>query len=216
MASKLDGRDPSEAHDLSPEATSNHERPRAPEISSRVLDLQRLRRPLAATAIRQLPSRPRTDKPSKTSFFRVRAGEEFSIETGVLELGEGGRGEPFLVMLSPEEMGAIGALIIPVVIRLVATREGVIHTWPVKIPSTERPNRWHQTAWNAAQRAERSWVRVAANMTLGEYEIYEACDDLGDARFPDEPFSATLTRAFEGHVIETIDHPALRALRGEL
>jgi hypothetical protein len=52
-------------------------------------------------------------------------------------------------------------------------------------------------------------------MGLGAYRI--AIADIDDAaRFPEEPFEEILRVAFKGHVVDSLDHPALKKLRGEL
>ena len=181
----------------------------------RVLDVSRLRLLTNSASVRQLPVRPRTERPPRTCFFRTRPGPDFCLETYVLEVGGSLRPEPFLLVGELGDLGPAETVLVPVTIRLAVTREGHVYVWPLRIPSQERPNRWHLTALQAARLAETKWVRMTADMSLGEYVIYEALDDLGKPAFPDEPFALTVTRAFEERLIEDLDHPALRQLRGQ-
>ena len=59
------------------------------------------------------------------------------------------------------------------------------------------------------------WVRVAANMSLGAYEVYEASANLPDPEWPDKSFAELLQVAFRDKHIATLDHPVLKRLRGE-
>ena len=66
----------------------------------------------------------------------------------------------------------------------------------------------------AAEIAMSRWVRVAANMSLGAYETYAAIGDLQDPMWPQMPFQEILKVAFKDHVVESLDHPLVRRLRG--
>ncbi len=68
----------------------------------------------------------------------------------------------------------------------------------------------------AAAMARDSWVRVAANMHLGAYDVYTASGQLADPDWPETPFRELLATAFKDKLIDTLDHPVLRKLRGEV
>ena len=67
----------------------------------------------------------------------------------------------------------------------------------------------------AAELARTKWVRVQANMTLGAYEVTYA-EHLPDPEWPDVPFQELLRIAFKDRYIDSLDHPVLRQLRGEV
>jgi hypothetical protein len=96
-------------------------------------------------------------------------------------------------------------------------RQGVLFLWPIRLPGADgRLDEWSRTALEAADRASRGWVRVAANMSLGAYDVYEAAGQLGEPEWPTEPFKELLRVGFKGRLIDTLDHPVLRRLRGEV
>jgi hypothetical protein len=68
----------------------------------------------------------------------------------------------------------------------------------------------------AIELATRSWVRVAANMSAGCYDVYRAGGQLSEPEWPDLTFQAILRIAFKGRFIDSLDHPVLRQLRGEV
>ena len=53
-------------------------------------------------------------------------------------------------------------------------------------------------------------------MSLGAYEIYVATGITAEPEFPDLPMKEILRIAFKGKYIDSIDHPVLRKLRGEV
>ena len=67
--------------------------------------------------------------------------------------------------------------------------------------------------WFTAPRI--SWVRVAANMSLGAYEVYEASGSIPDPEWPDVTFRVLLEIAFKGRFIQSLDHPVIHRLQGE-
>ena len=60
-----------------------------------------------------------------------------------------------------------------------------------------------------------NWTRVAANMSGGYYDIYVATGQLGSPVFPDLSIDEIISLAFRGRVIDTVDHPIIKSLRGE-
>jgi hypothetical protein len=152
-------------------------------------------------------------KPHKSEFVRVRPGEEWRLVTSAYE-DKTNRSETFLVdqSLAYEFPGEIFLVCLFVAI----TRQNNLLLWPVKLPGPDgRPNRWHETAMAAARAAESKWVRFSANMSAGEYDIYEAVGNLSDPVWPELLFREILRLAFKDRFIQSHDHPVLRSLRGE-
>jgi hypothetical protein len=75
---------------------------------------------------------------------------------------------------------------------------------------------WGRSALNAAERATHCWVRVVSNKNLGAYEVYEASARLIEPAWPEVPFSELLRITFRDCYIDSLDHPVLRRLRGEV
>lgn len=152
-------------------------------------------------------------KPHRHEFVRVRGGEDWRLETGVFE--DKIHREVYLVdrSLWSEMLGEI----YPVCIFSTVTRQGDVLLWPVKLPGTDgKSNSWNESAIAAARLAENTWVRVAANMAAGMYDVFEASGQLSEPEWPNVTFPELLRLAFKDRFIQTNDHPALRALRGEV
>ncbi len=152
-------------------------------------------------------------KPDRQWFVRVHPDESWRVPTAVLE--DKTDRETYLVdrSLFSELPGEIVAKILFTAIN----RQGVVFLWPVRLPRADgRHDDWSRSAMEAAELAMKGWVRVAPNMSLGAYEVFEATADLPDPAWPEINFEKVLEVAFRDKFIRTIDHPLLRRLRGEL
>ena len=151
-------------------------------------------------------------KPNRQWFIRVRAGEEWRLQTGVIELAD--ERETYLVDRSL--WSELAGEIIPKVLFTGMSRQGVLFLWPVRLPGMDgRIDEWNRAALDAAQLATERWVSVRANMALGAYEVFEATGELPEPEWPELPFSKLVEIAFKDRFIRSADHPVLRRLRGE-
>lgn len=152
-------------------------------------------------------------KPNRQVFFRVHGDEEYHMPAAVLELKE----ERESYLLSPQVYQSMPGDWVPRELVTAINRQGVVFIWPVPMPGEDgRTNPWHESAREAAALAQDKWIRMAANMSLGAYEIFEALNELPDPVWPEEDFEALLRIAYKGRYITDIDHAVLRRLRGEL
>ena len=95
------------------------------------------------------------------------------------------------------------------------TRTGVLFLWPVRVPAADgRVNEWHVSQATAAEAAMRDWIRMKANMSLRAYEIFQAENKIPDPEWPKQSFAELLRIAFRDRLINSIDHPAVKRLRG--
>jgi hypothetical protein len=97
-------------------------------------------------------------------------------------------------------------------------KAGVVFLWPAKLPTENTSSRrWAESALQIADEAKRLWVRMAGNRELGAYELFRARGNLPEPMWPDKTLSDLLHLAFDnGRLIDSLDHPVLRELRGEV
>lgn len=167
----------------------------------------------ASIGVKKVITTVRCDKPHRQVFTRVKPGEENRLETGIFE-DKINRGERYLVdrVLWPELVTEIS----PVCLFTAITKQGDISLWPVKLPGQDgRSNDWNDSALAAAKLAETRWVRLAANMAAGCYDVFEATGELAEPQWPELSFQEILRLAFKDRFIQDTDHPVMRALRGE-
>jgi len=151
-------------------------------------------------------------KPGRQDFVRTHPGESYRLETAVLELKEDR--ETYLV--EPELWHELPGEIIPKVLYTTMNRQGVLSIWPIRLPQEDgRHDEWSRSALEAAEMAQKRWIRVTANMSLGAYEVYEAVSKLPDPEWPEIDFEEILRIAFRDRFITNLNHPVIRRLRGE-
>ncbi len=150
-------------------------------------------------------------KPDRQTFVRVHPEASWRLETAVLELKD--ERETFVV--KPELWPDLSGELVPKVLLTTVNRQGVISLWPIRLPGQDgRHDEWNRSALEAAHLAMRGWVRVAANMSLGAYEVFQATADLPPPEWPEEGFQHLVDVAFKDRFIQTLDHPVIQRLRG--
>lgn len=152
-------------------------------------------------------------KPNKQDFIRVHPDAAFRLETAVLEFKE--ERETYLV--APDLWPELPSELTPKVLFTAMNRQKVLFVWSIRLPGEDgRHDEWNASALEAAEMAQKDWIRVSANMSLGAYEVYQATGDLAEPEWPNMEFPKILEIAFKGRFIADLDHPALRRLRGEV
>jgi hypothetical protein len=151
-------------------------------------------------------------KPNKTEYIRVHPDRHFPAF--ILNLKD----ENEIYIVAPHLLTEVSGIAIPVSLRLTINRAGVLSLWPVRLPSNDRrrDNDWHESAREAAARAQSRWISLRANQSLGAYEIYTGSEELSEPVWPEIPFEEILEIAFRGRIIRDYDHPVLKQLRGEV
>lgn len=154
-------------------------------------------------------------KPSKEWFVRTHPDTgKYCLDALVLELKE--ESEVYLIPPALRDALSTETCVHVKRLRLGVNRQGDLFIWPIRLPGVDgKSDPWNESALEAADRAATQWVRLASNRRLGAYET--TVENISDApRWPDMPFNELLRIAFKGRVIDTLDHPVLRRLRGEV
>lgn len=161
----------------------------------------------------EILSRVPVRKPTRQEFFRVNPDEKMSLLTTLYFDNE--ERETFLV--SPDMRVALGDEIKPALVVVAMTRQSVLLLWPVKLPNdTSLNDGWQKSAQEAASHAKSHWTRMASDMALGAYRIYKAEADLQDPEWPDKTFSELLEIGFRDRTIDSVEHPVIKRLRGQV
>jgi len=150
-------------------------------------------------------------RPNRHEFCRVRPSEAWRLETGVFE--DKVNREVYLVRR--DLLAELAGEVYPVCLFLAVNRQGDVFLWPVKLPGVDgRSNTWNESALAAARLAEAKWVRTAANMPGGMYDVFEAAGELSEPEWPQLSFAEILKLSFKDRFIQSVDHPVIRSLRG--
>ncbi len=176
------------------------------------LDSLRLGQDFTGTGAEKLLNRIPVRKPHRQEFIRVRPGEGHRLDTAMVELKE----DREWYIVSPSARPLVLEELRPVRLMTAITRQGVVFLWPAILPGPDgRVNAWHASALEAAELAESSWIRMAANRSLGAYEIYRALGELPPPTWPDKSLGELMAIAFKnGTLVTREDHPLVQRLTG--
>jgi hypothetical protein len=149
-------------------------------------------------------------KPGKQDFIRVH-DPNYRLDVALIVLKDDR--ETYLV-LPPIARELPGEYVLATIYTAI-NRQGVPFLWPVRLPAPDgRVIEWHRSEAEAAILATRGWVRVVANLALGAYEIFEAQAIIPDPQWPEQPFQELMRIAFKDKLVDRLDHPVVKRLRG--
>jgi hypothetical protein len=152
-------------------------------------------------------------RPQGQRFFRVHDGDDWYLETRVLE--DKVENETYTVKreLWPDLAGELT----PKILYAVIDTQNNISVWPIRLPGEDgRIDTWNRSAWGVAEMAKKGWVRMVSNRANGGYDYVKAPPGLPEPTWPDLTFEEILQIAFKDRFIDDPNHPVLRRLRGEL
>jgi hypothetical protein len=116
----------------------------------------------------------------------------------------------------PSAKTLLAGEIASVTLYLAANKQGVVFFWPVRLPASDGRDfdAW-RSAREAAELATQRWIRLKWNKSLGAYEIHEAVNQSADPEWPaDVGFWDLIKIAFRDHIIQDLNHPVVKRLRG--
>jgi hypothetical protein len=123
--------------------------------------------------------------------------------------------ESYLVM--PDVAHQISELVKAVQLLVAIDRQGNVCLVPIPLPGEDgNRNPWHESLAQAMELAKSKWIRIAANMSGGAYDVFEARADLAPPEWPDYELDALVEVAFRGKIIKDLDHPIIQSLLGKV
>src|SRR3954447_7042767 len=162
-------------------------------------------------AVKKVIVRVPVRKPGPQEFVRVHPDPGRRLDTALIDLKE----ERETYLLAPGLRAELGDEAKPTRLYTAISRAGALFLWPVALPGPDgRQNPWHQSAHRAAELAIREWVRLRASQEAGEYEIHAAAAPLPEPEWPDLSLKEMVRLAFSETLIDSVDHPVVRRLRG--
>ena len=152
-------------------------------------------------------------KPDPHNWFMAHPDPAYHFMTMVLDI----KVERETYLVEPGLREELGRELTPKVIVPCITRQSNIFLWPVSLPSsTGRTNTWTQSALDAVQEAMQGWIRLVANSEAGGYDAYHPRVQIDPPVWPDLTLEEMLEKAFGHYLIDSLDHPRVRALLGEV
>jgi len=152
-------------------------------------------------------------KPKKSTFFRVHPDEAMTLSTFILESKD--TRETYIV--EPAAAQVISELVRPMMLHVAIDRQNNVSLIPVQLPGEDGVrNPWHESLFQAVLRSQTKWIRIAANMPIGGYDVYEATGALPEPDWPAHSMDKLIDVAFRGKIIRNHDHPVVQTLLGKI
>jgi hypothetical protein len=150
-------------------------------------------------------------KPHTQDFVRVHPDAAYYGNFPTIDL----KTDRELYIVTRDMQAELATECVPTKLFTAMNRQGVVFLWPVRLPGPDgKLNEWWRSAAEATELAMTQWVRVRANMDLGAYEIFSATGVFPDPIWPELSFNEFLRIAFRDRVVDNIDHPVVKRLRG--
>jgi hypothetical protein len=166
---------------------------------------------LASAGVKKLLTTIPVRKPNKQDFIRTHPDEAYRLPVAIIELQE----ERETYLLCPPVARQLPGEFVMALLVTAVNRQGVLFLWPIKLPGADgKQSEWHRSAGEAAERAQKRWIRVTANLSLGAYETIEAAATIPDPEWPTTTFRELLEIAFRDRVITDSTHPVVKRLFG--
>jgi len=152
-------------------------------------------------------------KPDRQVWFQVHPDVNWRTQFAIIEIKEDR--ETYLV--SPQIYQELLGECVPKFIFACQTRQGVTFFWPVKMPGPDgRLDSWNQSALQIVTEYAGRWIRVISNLGASGYEVYTAEAEFPSPVWPSEGFHSLLKKAFRGKIVDSLDHPIIKRLRGQI
>jgi hypothetical protein len=152
-------------------------------------------------------------KPRRQEFIRVHPSPYYRLDVAIIDLDEDGE----CYMVSPDLRAELAEELKRVTLFTTISRAGALFLWPVSLPdATGRRNTWSDSSRRGAELAMKDWTRLSSNRPAKQYDLAIAAAVLPEPEWPDLPFKEILKLAFREAMIMSIDHPAIRRLRGQV
>jgi hypothetical protein len=163
------------------------------------------------TGVKKLLKTVPVRKPGPQDFVRTHPQHRLS-PAALIEL----RDDREIYFVAPSMVSELAGEYFVASLYLTVTRQGVVSLWPVRLPGPDGKHfEWHRSAAEAAEAAQKRWIKMRADMGLGAYEIFEALNDnIPPPVWPEEPFEQIVRVAFRDRFIDSIDHAVVKRLRG--
>ena len=183
---------------------------------SSAFDINALRLPAsygATLGVKKVLNIVPVGKPKKAQFFRIHSSADMTFKAMLLEQKE--TRESYLVM--PDVASQISELVKPVQLLLAIDRQGNVSLVPIPHPGEDGTrNPWHESLAQAVELAKQKWIRIAANMSGGAYDVFEAQADLPVPDWPEHNLDNFIEVAFRGKIIKDLEHPVIQSLLGRV
>jgi hypothetical protein len=167
----------------------------------------------ATLGVKKLLTTVQVGKPRKTHFFRAHQSQDMTFAAMILENKK--TQETYLVDQAMAQV--ISDLVHPTLLIAAIDRQNNVFLIPVPLPGEDgNRNPWHESLAQAVEFSKQHWIRIAANMQLGAYTVFQALGELSEPDWPSTTMDTLLEVAFRGKIITSLEHPVIQAHLGKV
>ena len=162
-------------------------------------------------SVEQVHTTISVSKPDSQWFCRVHP--DFEFRSMLLLFRE----DSNLYVVEKELWSDLTSELNPFLVVLAVNRQGKEFLWPLRLPADDgRPNPWHVSALAAAELGKSRWVRMSADRNEYKVEIARSNEALPDPCWTGRSMKELIKLGFRGRYVDTLEHPVVRKLRGEI
>src|SRR5262249_30856807 len=144
-------------------------------------------------------------------FFRVHPDPLYRLPVHMIHLKE----EQEFYLVHPSLAEALEGETVAKTIYTVINRHSVVSLWPVTLPPSDgKDSDWWKSERDAAEREMTRGFRSVQTMSGGANKFWEAPASMAEPEWPDMPLQTMLRIAFTGRLVDQLDHPIVKRLRG--
>jgi hypothetical protein len=152
-------------------------------------------------------------RPDRQHWVCIHPGADWRAPVAVLEDKLNQR----TYIVEPKIVPEVTADLVPKLLVTYATRQGTTSLWPIRMPDESgRLDTYNESALSIVEQYGGQWIRVLPNQTDRCYDVLEMPTiELPSPKWPEGGFEQLFSLAFKNRVISNLNHPVLKALRGE-
>jgi hypothetical protein len=165
---------------------------------------------IESAGVKKLLTTVHVGKPGKQDFIRVHPDKSYRDVVALVVLED----DREIYLVTPSIARELEGEYKPFTLYTAVNMQGVVRLWNVRMPDPDgRIDLWQQSSAEGAQRAMTQWVRVKADMNLRAYQIHVS-DSVAEPAWPEQTFQELVRIAFQGRLVDRLDHPVVKRLRG--
>jgi len=152
-------------------------------------------------------------RPDRQHWIWLHPGLDWRASVGIVD----DKANQRTYIVDPSILPEVTADLVPKLLVTYATRQGTTSLWPIRLPDeTGRLDTYNESALTIIEQYPAQWIRVIPNQIDRCYDVLETPSvELPAPKWPEGGFKELFAKAFKNRVINDINHPVLKALRGE-
>jgi hypothetical protein len=151
-------------------------------------------------------------KPLSQEFFRIHSDPSWRLQVALLQI----RDENEVFIVERNLWTDLWEEISPAMLFMAVSRDGAPFLWPVRLPKDGRIDRFNESDMKVVTAARKNWVRRYWVPEIKSHKVLATTKLTMQPVWPEIGFEEVVKIAFKDRRIKSLDHPAIKRLRGEV